>query len=180
MKYFLDFDGVIFDIEAFKERMRVLGLQEAPRNKDLFALMQSKDPSFRVSDFVFPDAYAFLQKHTHDCFIVSSYISSNPLLNQDEKEAFAYQKEKIMLSGVGELIGISHIHVVGESKSETLALLQAACKEKNEACVFVDDTKEFVHAASDLGITALWMQRSHIYQNEENSISSFAEVVPLI
>lgn len=176
MKYFLDFDGVIFDIEAFKQRMQELGFADAPRSAVLFASMKVADPNFNVASFVFEDARLFLEAHREHCYVVSSYVSSNPLLNQNEEEAASYQEEKIRLAGVTGLLGAERINVVGQSKQEALRSLQEICLKNSEECIFVDDREEYVRDAAELGINAMLMNRHHRTVDALVSVSSFKEL----
>jgi len=176
MKYFLDFDGVIFDIEAFKAHMEALGFAHAPRSASLFTDMQAKDSTFEVSSFIFPDAAQFLHEHKEDSFVVSSYVSSNPLLNQNEEEAASYQEKKIELSGITTLLGRERIHVVGTSKQAALRMLQEACTHDNEPCMFIDDTEAHVRDALHLGIEAVLMNRHGKEISDLRSFASFNDV----
>ncbi len=155
MKYILDFDGVILDIQALKNKMEDLGIPLTMRTKETLQSITEKDPFLDLRTLVFPDAAAFIKRKAKDCIIVSSYVSVSQTGPQDEEVAFAFQLEKIILSGMKES-GISDIRVVGIEKKSALAALQ---KEFGHECVFVDDRKQYIAEAEELGIQAFLMNR---------------------
>lgn len=159
MKYILDFDGVIFNTKALKEKMKELGIEESSRSASLFEEIKAKDPSFEIENLMFEDARKFLMAHQDDCEIVSSYLSTDPNNNQDDETQKLYQEVKIELSGALGLIGKEHVHVVGKSKMEALAILRKRFDEEDQSYVFIDDRKEYVQEAEELGIPALWMKK---------------------
>ncbi len=173
MRYLLDFDGVIFNTEALKGRMSALHLEEAERSASLFDELTAHDPHFDATLLVYPDAYAFLLRHRTACDIVSSYISSNPLNNQAEDVQELYQRRKIEISGVMDIVGDDRVHIVGASKSQALQMLKDACTERQEACLFIDDRKVYVEEALQLGIKAVLMDR---YTQMDEADDSFVRV----
>jgi hypothetical protein len=173
MKFFLDFDGVLLNIEALKKKMTSLGFKESERTAELFSQMKEVDPSFSVEAFLFPDAVTFLETHKNDCSVVSSYISSKAENNTDEEAARGYQEEKIRASTVSRMLGEEKIHVVGYSKSEALRELSAACGGE---CMFVDDRIEFIEEAEALGIVAFHMNRTEEGNKAQHTITSFDDL----
>lgn len=159
MKYFLDFDGVIFDTETLKKHMTEQGLENAARTASLFEIMQENDPQFAPSALVFDDARRFLLRNAAQCHIVSSYISSKPHSNENSQWERAYQERKIALSGVVDIVGHENVHVVGASKAPMLSELKERCDTEGESYVFVDDRELYVQEALGLGIPAVWMNR---------------------
>lgn len=181
MKYFLDFDGVIFDIASFKARMNTLGFAEKERTASMLTQMQQEDPTLSLTHFVFEDARAFIEAHANNCSVVSSFVSSNPLLAQSDQEARQYQERKIELSGVTSLLGASRVHVVGQSKSEALASLNKECTKAGEVCVFIDDRQEYIEEALELGIRAIWMNRATLEKSDRfPTAHSFNDVMTLV
>lgn len=178
MKYFLDFDGVLFDTQALKNKMSEQGIEESLRSASLFDGIKKNDPGFDIAGFVFKDAEAFLEAHAPDCRIVSSFVSSNPMNNQDERVQREYQETKIRLCGISRIVGEENVHVVGISKREALALLKKECEDRNEACVFVDDRLMYVEEARSLGMLSVWMNRTglHSEPEEPHQISSFNDL----
>lgn len=175
MKYFLDFDGVIFNVEALKAKMTELGMEQALRSADIFDAIKRQDPHFKISDLVYEDALRFLQQHAKDCHVVSSFVSSNPNNNTDERTQYEYQERKIKESGIAALLGAGAIHIVGESKSEMLEELHASCAKDKEKCVFVDDRELYMQEAHALGIFAVLMDRNGAFTHTP-SIRSFDEL----
>lgn len=156
MKYILDFDGVIFNTEALKEKMSALGISEAVRGMDAIAAIQDADPKFDFAHLVFPGAREFLLAYGEHCVIVSSAFSENPENNTNAEQQRAFQCEKIRLAGMDELLPPGAIHVVGAEKKEVLETLQ---KEYDEEILFLDDREVYIREARELGIEAVWMDR---------------------
>jgi hypothetical protein len=184
MKFILDFDEVIFNTRKLKEKMAELGIDESQRSGTTFEEIERQDPDFKIEDLVFEDALHFIQRHKGNCEIVSSFNSVVSLNNQDAHTQEEFQIEKILQSGVTELVGENHVHVVGESKKDILTKLQKQFSENGEECVFVDDRKEYVHEAENLGMKAFVMNRKNdtwsfegsYERNEKGEVSSFVEL----
>lgn len=184
MKYLLDFDGVIFNTAALKKKMVEQGFTESSRTAETFTELQRTDPTFDLSGLVFTDAREFLSKHAGDCYIVSSYVSRFVSHADNAQEHRAYQEAKIRLSGVSDMVGDTHVHVVGSSKAEKLQELKDFFGHQNEECIFVDDRKEHIHEAEALGIQAYWMNKSGQKNDLEsegikevtNEISTFSDL----
>lgn len=180
VKYILDFDGVILNIDALKAKMGELEIPLSFRTKETFQLIKEKDASFNLSSLIFSDALTFIKKHANKCVIVSSHVSVTQTEPQDEEASFGFQLEKIMLSGVKEL-GITDIRVVGKEKKEALADIQ---KEFGQQCVFVDDREQYINEAKELGLRAFFMNRKRTSRSFEtlknfestNEIASFDEL----
>jgi FMN phosphatase YigB (HAD superfamily) len=167
MKYILDFDGVILDIQALKNKMEDLGIPLTMRTKETFQSIKDVDTSFDLRTFLFTDAISFIKKNAKDCIIVSSYVSISQTEPQDAETAFAFQLEKIILSGVKEL-GIKDIRVVGIEKKYALADIQ---NEFGQECLFVDDRKQYINEAEELGIKAFFMNRKKALGSFESPLS---------
>jgi len=176
MKYILDFDGVIFNVQALKEKMAELGIGESFRCKETFEEIALKDPAFDIRALVFSDALLFLNEHAHDCEIVSSYVSISQVHTEPIDVQRAYQEAKILRSGVTEILGSHKVHVVGKSKKEMLRELKVRFDLEGVECVFIDDRKEYIEEASDLGITALLMDKSPTRKSSPFVICSFEEL----
>lgn len=186
MKYFLDFDGVIFNTEALKQKMAALGIEETERSKALFDAIHAHEPSFDVATLMFADAQTFLNVHAEDCEIVSSYVSTSTSHNGDIQTQREYQTTKIALSGATAIVGPHAVHVVGRSKSEMLSGLKFKYENRGMDCVFVDDRLEYIKEAESLDIPAFWMdRRTHeaMQENEQviqNRITSFGELEKIV
>lgn len=178
MKYILDFDGVIFNVQALKKKMAELGIAEVSRSKKTFDEIEQKDPSFDIRTLVFRDALLFLEKHRTDCVIVSSYVSASQHGDEVTDTQREYQETKIVLSGVADIIGAAQVHVVGKSKTEMLQELQVAFAAQADECVFIDDWKERIEEAEDLGISSFWMNRQSggHYTEAPGESRSFTEI----
>jgi hypothetical protein len=176
MKFFLDFDGVLLNIEGLKEKMAALGFKESERTAELFTRMKAVDPFFSVEAFLFRDALTFLTAHKEDCYVVSSYISSKAENNTDDEDARGYQEEKIRASSVTDILGEEKIHVVGHSKSDALKDLSLTCAGEGEECIFIDDRIPFVEEAKALGITAFHMNRTGAESAAAEAIDSFDDL----
>ena len=160
MKYILDFDEVLFNTSALKEKMGALGIPESERGLDVFETIAEKDPTFDFKSLVFPGALAFVQEHGKDCIIVSSASSVTPENNTDAQKQEIFQMEKILRSGVAEYIAQERIHVVGIGKIDMLAELQRDLEAyPGEQIVFVDDRERYLREAKELGIPSIWMDR---------------------
>ncbi len=181
MKYLLDFDGVLFDIELFKARMEELGFKNAKRSAALFDQMKEKDPVLDVSSFLFPDAKSFLEEHRDDCLVISSFVSSNPQPEEYETDARAYQERKITLSGVPTLLSDGSILVVGSSKEEALKKVYEKCGKDGEDCIFIDDREVHIDEAARVGIKAVCMDRiGTSHDPHVRVVRSFYELADLL
>jgi len=159
MKYILDFDEVLFNTSALKEKMAALDIPESERGLDVFATIAEKDPAFDFKSLVFPGALAFVQEHGKDCVIVSSASSVTAENNTDLEQQLAFQTEKIMRSGVLEYVGKDNLRVVGAEKSEALTEIRDILRAQGESFVFVDDRERYIREAKELEIPAVWMDR---------------------
>lgn len=159
MKYILDFDEVLFNTSALKEKMAALGIPESERGLDVFAAIAEKDPAFDFKSLVFPGALAFVQEHGKDCVIVSSASSVTAENNTDLEQQLAFQTEKIIRSGVLEYVGKDNLRVVGAEKSEALTEIRDMLRAQGESFVFVDDRERYIREAKELEIPAVWMDR---------------------
>tara|TARA_B100000745_G_scaffold299914_1_gene252047 strand:- start:4967 stop:5632 length:666 start_codon:yes stop_codon:yes gene_type:complete len=159
MKYILDFDKVIFNTPVLKQKMAELGIGEDERGLDVFDRITEADPTFDFKDLVFPGALELIQEYGQDCFIVSSASSETVENNTDLEAQLAFQREKIMRSGVMEYIDEKALRVVGVEKNEALAEVRDVLKAQGETFVFVDDRERYIREARELGIPAVWMDR---------------------
>lgn len=181
MKYILDFDETIFNAKKFKQILRDCSIDENFVSGETFDEIKTKLPDFDISSLLFQDAIDFLRAHVNDCEIVSSFLSVDPAKNYDEEKRRSYQAQKIALSGVTELLGSNHVHLVGDSKMEKLQELKQVHEDKQEQCVFVDDNPEWIEQAESIGMRAFTMKREHAvgtFENffgilSKNSVSSF-------
>ena len=173
MQYVLDFDEVIFNTSALKEKMDELGIPESERGLSVFSRIAEADPEFNFASLVFPGAQEFIEAHGPHISIVSSAFSIDPENNTNLEEQLAFQREKIRLAGMGEHIAPQNIHVVGAEKSEALHALQQQFGEK---LVFVDDREKYVREASELGVRSVWMDRGQrgYLENQEGIPSMLA------
>tara|TARA_B100000508_G_scaffold70522_2_gene55021 strand:- start:295 stop:816 length:522 start_codon:yes stop_codon:yes gene_type:complete len=126
MKYILDFDRTLFDVEGLylaleeKEQRHLAGTTES-----LLLL----DPA----DFLFPDVIDFLKKHKkEDLFILSSSQGITADWTED------YQAEKIERTGLSEYV--AEVIVMKGGKGEFVRDLVADFPEDNFA--FIDDQAE--------------------------------------
>lgn len=155
MKYILDFDGVIFNTDKLKEEMKELDIADDKRDMSVFDKLSEANPDFSFKEFVNTDALAFIAAHASDCIVVSSAFSET-----DRESQIEFQKKKIALSGIMDLVGVENVHVVDEFKQDVLHELKQRFEQQQERCVFVDDRERYVKEAQELGIPAVWMDRS--------------------
>ncbi len=155
MKYILDFDEVLFNTAALKEKMAECNIPESERGVGVFDRIAEADPSFNIRDLVFPNVWNFLKKYEDDCIIVSSASSMKAENNTNVQAQEAFQEKKIELSGVGEFGAV--VYVVGADKTEALAEIQQSYSDTE--LVFLDDREVYVRQARDLGIKSIWMDR---------------------
>lgn len=163
MKYFLDFDGVLCNTEALKQKLSELGLSETKRTPELLDEIHEADPHFLPS-LLFPNAKTFLEERAADCFIVSSAASHDQANNMESDAEVQFQEKKIAMvlgEDIVEKIGVNKIHVIpGESKKEVLRSLQEQYRDSGEKLFFVDDREKYLLEARELGIEAIWLERS--------------------
>ncbi|MDC1205439.1 hypothetical protein N8083_01165, partial [Candidatus Pacebacteria bacterium] len=96
MKYILDFDEVLFNTTALKEKMDELAIPESERGSHVFKVISEKDPSFDFGELLFPNARAFLKEFGNNCIIVSSATSENGENNLDSQSEIDFQTKKII------------------------------------------------------------------------------------
>lgn len=171
MRYVLDFDEVIFNTTALKEKMKALNIGQDQRGLSVFDAIQEADPEFDFTSLVFDGARAFLEEFGDQVSVVSSAFSIDPQNNTDEKAQLEFQLEKILRAGVGQYVPREHIHVVGTDKSEALSELQS---RYGDAMVFVDDREKYIKQAERLGIRSVWLDRS-----SEASSEFTGEAIPV-
>lgn len=129
MKYFLDFDRTVFDMEALYQAI----MQHNPK-ADLGTVASLE--GINLEQFLYPDALQFFAAHDPaDIEIVSSGFG---LTGQWE---VAYQTKKIELSGVAAYVHA--IHVVADSKIATIKRLA----RESDQVTYVDDHPEHIASA---------------------------------
>lgn len=158
MKYIFDFDEVLFNTTALKEKMVAAGILESERGLAVFEKLEAFDPTFSCAALVFPGARAFLEAHGADCIIVSSASSITAGNNTDLALQRAFQLEKVARSGVERLV--SAVYIVDTTKKETLQLIKTALEHEGEDMVFVDDRTMYIEEALGLGIKSILMDRT--------------------
>lgn len=129
MKYLLDFDRTVFDME---------GLYRAIKRHNPDAALGSIESlkGIHLEELLFPDAVEFFNTHAKEQIeIVSSGFG---LTGQWEVE---YQQKKIELSGVSKYVNA--IHVVADSKISTIKRI---AREADDI-TYVDDHPENVQNA---------------------------------
>lgn len=161
MRYILDFDGVIFNTEALKKKMKECDIPENERNGKTFKRIKDFDPTFDLQSLLFPDARAFLEEHRGECCIVTTASSRNVDNNTNDEAQVAFQKLKLELAGVAKFVPKENIYVVADSKHEALAAIKAELEAADEEGMFVDDREKYVREAKALGIPSVWMDREH-------------------
>lgn len=142
MKYLLDFDRTVFDMESLYESIA----QTNPQTE--LGTIASLD-GLPLETFLFPDALQFFASHDpSDIEIISSCYGKTGQWDLD------YQKEKIRLSNVADFVG--QVHVVAEDK--------VSCIEKitgRKPAVFVDDHPEHIRQVAEAlpTVTAVYIDR---------------------
>ena len=166
MKYLLDFDRTVFDMEGLYKAIdrhnpdAVLGSVESLEGIDLEGLL-------------FPDAIEFFNTHPKEQMeIVSSGFG---LTGQWE---VSYQQKKIELSGVAKYVNA--IHVVADSKISTIKRIARECDD----VTYVDDHPENVQNAIQHipGLSVVYLDRTGkgVQIAGATSITSFAELDAII
>ncbi len=123
MKYLLDFDRTLFDMESLYEEISKV-------NPELKLGSLESLKNINLERFIFSDAVEFLKTHPCDSIeIVSSCFGKTKTWNLD------YQKEKIARTGVQKFV--KNVHVVSESKVEVIKSIVS-----HGTIVFVDDLVE--------------------------------------
>lgn len=163
MKYLLDFDRTVFDMEglyaAIKKQnpQETLGSVESLEGIDLEALL-------------FPDAIDFFKAHNAaDIEIVSSGFG---LTGQWE---VSYQQKKIELSGVAKYVGA--IHVVADSKISTIKRIA----RESDSVMYVDDHPENIQNAvqhiSGLHVVYINRESEDVSLVGAQTISTLADLI---
>lgn len=152
MKYILDFDDVIFNTQALKEKAEELDISVTERTPELVTQILKADPKFDFKQLVFPEARAFIEEYAKDCIILSSATSPG------ESEAeLGYQTAKLRAAGMWELLPAESIRVVSHSKKAELAKIKRELDAAGETGVFVDDKEGYLREAAEVGIAPVWM-----------------------
>jgi len=130
MKYILDFDRTVFDMDRLYACIT--------KNNPLVALgTVASLENIDLTRFIFPDALAFLvTQQQNDICIVSSCYGTSAVWDM------AYQTEKIKRSGIAQYV--NKVFVVPESKVAVIKRLS----QDTVATVFVDDHPEHVQAVA--------------------------------
>ena len=130
MKYILDFDRTIFDMDALYSQIA----KTNPHSK--LGTTKSLD-TIDLPKFIFPDAEAFLAAHQpSDLYIVSSCYGKSATWDIE------YQKEKIKRSKIAQQV--NQVFVVPESKVEAIKPLVVGTTK----AIYVDDHLEHVQAVA--------------------------------
>lgn len=154
MHFILDFDGVLYDTETFKQHMHECGISQSERSAALFTQLAAAQPAFDPTTLVFADARDFLDTHGSNCTIVSTAASIEAGNNVDTDAQAAFQSAKITQSGVADLVG-NRVIVTGASK---IAALQSVAAQYDDV-VFIDDRAKYIVEAQSLDITAVQLCR---------------------
>jgi len=129
MKYLLDFDRTVFDMEGLYQ-----AIKQTHPGIDLGTVASLK--GIDLEQFIFPDALQFFTAHNPEHIeIVSSGFG---LTGQWEVE---YQAKKIEQSGVSQYVHA--IHVVADSKITTIKRLA----RESDQVTYVDDHPEHIASA---------------------------------
>lgn len=125
MRYFLDFDRVIFDVDAYYKDIENRGLAQLVVHPDVWNVLDAKA-------YVYPDAIDFLK--THDPNTISVITAMSPQFGPHARE---FQKRKVQISGVEAQVG-SVIFMEGLKGSHIRDAYSSG------PAVFVDDKLEQV------------------------------------
>ena len=169
IKYILDFDGVLFDTEALKQKLKEQKVSQLYR--DVSSLQKIEDNSFTLKSLVFPDAFDFLREHGKDCVIVSSASSICASYNTNLEKQREFQYKKIKLSGVDTLV--QDVYIVNEDKRDILKKLQEVYTGH---LIFLDDRQTYIQQALSVGIEGVLLQReSQSQYPEQDSLGNWYE-----
>jgi hypothetical protein len=127
MKYILDFDRTLFDVEKLYQELETLGKREMAGTQDSLSLIP-------MSDLLFPDAVDFINAtDLADMYILSSVSGLTAQWETD------YQIAKIAATGIDKKV--CEVRVVeGEKGAQALEISRLFSSE--ETIVFVDDRLE--------------------------------------
>jgi hypothetical protein len=144
MKYLLDFDRTVFDMEGLYQ-----SIEQHNPGVDLGTPASLK--GIDLEQFLFPDALDFFS--THDAADIEIVSSGFGLTGQWE---VAYQTKKIELSGIAKYVHA--IHVVPDSK---ISMIKRIASE-SDTVTYVDDHPENVASAVQhiSGLTVVYLDRS--------------------
>lgn len=161
MKYLLDFDRTVFDMDSlYEEILRV--------NPDKTVGTIESLEGIDLKQFLFADAVSFFQnKEKENIEIISSCFGKTA---QWDKQ---YQIEKINRSGVQNFVAA--VHVVEKSKVDTIRELT-----RGNSAVFVDDHPEHVKEVTTqmADVKVLYLDRKNTGVNIDGSsyITTLAEL----
>ena len=142
MKYLLDFDRTLFDVEQLYVELAQCGQSQLAGTVESFAYVS-------IADLLFSDVAEFLaDKNKSDLFILSS---ASGLSAQWETD---YQTAKITASGLDKKVASVHV-VPGDKGAEAVKI--ASQFAPHEQIIFIDDRLENCQAVK----TAL--PNAHIY-----------------
>lgn len=164
----LDFDRVLFDTDAFSERLEEEGLSDIPRGEELMGAIEER--GIDLKEFVNQDAVSYLESTNDHTIVVTSYHSRHRGDNDEDSIAAEwFQREKVMRSGLGHLV--KELHVTGEHKQEKM--LEIKDRFKESLIVVVDDETENIVDAKECGFETVW------FRTPKNLMSTGPEGVPL-
>ena len=166
MKYILDFDRTVFDMDALYEK-----IESVNPGVEVGTVESLKD--INLEELLFPDALDFFSLQDQENIQIVS--SSFGLTGQWDLE---YQKIKIEKSNVAQYV--SDVHVVADSKISTIKRIA----RNVDQAVYVDDHPEHVLNAMQhiSGLTVVYINR----KNEQpeipgvKTIRSLAELEGII
>ena len=165
MKFILDFDRVIFDMDSLYTE--IASTNPAAELGTIESLN-----SITLADFIFPDALDFFTQHPKETIeVVSSCFGKTGTWDLE------YQREKVKRSGVANFVRA--VHVVEKDKVAVLASLVS-----NTPACFIDDHTENAStvAAAFPDMNVLYLDRTGENKTPANTtrITSLAEVNAII
>jgi len=165
MKFILDFDRVIFDMDALYTEIS----HTNPTAK--LGTIESLD-GIALHKFLFPDAVDFFVQHQKETIeVVSSCFGKTGTWDLE------YQREKVKRSGVAQFV-----HTVQVVEKDKVTVLRNV--PKTERTVFVDDHPENAQAVAEAlpQITVLYLDRTGENKTPANTtrITSLADVDAII
>lgn len=185
----IDVDDVLFNTSELKAKLTEMAEErgcdvDELRTPEVLQEIHEADPTF-LPGLVYPNAKEFIayaKEEGYECRLLSSAKSSK----SDESatsEQMSFQKLKIKLSGLEDMVGGEvFVDVVADEKSEKLY------EYKNRAAYFIDNDKNHLQSADDLGIPTVHMVRGEFtevtpeatpeyFLNAEFKVRNFAEFI---
>lgn len=162
MKYFLDFDRVLFDHDALRQAIQAEQVEHLYAEPALWDVLTP-------ADFLYDDVPDFLAKlPTADTVVISAYTA------RIGPNAAAYQDRKLAESGIGNYV--SEVVVMDGPKAPHIAA------RTTDLAYFIDDKRRYVEEVTSAcpNVTCIQLLRPGAQRTKFDDVTKPDLVIPVV